>query len=188
MFLLHCPAFAPLDLPNRQLPDCKRRISLRKSFTRLEIAARSSVLSHTLLARRVTVTWRPDQLKEPPMPWTYSQSTGQLRHNGVLVSTGYSGAGISAATGRNNPSMQGVASVGPIPQGLYTIGPLHNSPNTGPNVMNLTPNGHNAQGRTDFQIHGNNATNNASHGCVVMPPAARQQVSSSLDHQLNVVP
>jgi Tlde1 domain len=122
------------------------------------------------------------------MPWTYSQSTGQLRHDGVLVGTGYSGAGTAAASGRNNPAMQGTANVGPIPQGLYTIGPLHNSPNTGPNVMNLTPNGHDALGRTDFQIHGNNATNNASHGCVIMPPAVRQAVSASADHQLTVVP
>ena len=122
------------------------------------------------------------------MPWTYSQSTGQLRHDGALVGTGYSGAGTSAATGRNNPAMQATENAGPIPQGLYTIGPLHNSTNTGPNVMNLTPSGHNALGRTDFQIHGNNATNNASHGCVIMPPAVRNAVANSRDHQLAVIP
>jgi hypothetical protein len=36
--------------------------------------------------------------------------------------------------------------------------------------MKLTPNGNqNMFGRTDFRIHGNNATNDASTGCIVMP-------------------
>jgi hypothetical protein len=122
------------------------------------------------------------------MPWTYSQSTGQLRHNGELVGAGYSGAGNSAATGRNNPAMQAVANAGPIPQGAYQIGPLHNSAQTGPNVTNLTPIGHNALRRTDFEIHGNNTTNNASHGCVILPPNVRQAIANSGDNQLTVVP
>lgn len=122
------------------------------------------------------------------MPWTYSQSTGELRQDGALTGTGYSGAGLTAATGRNNPAMEAIENVGPIPQGLYTIGPIHNSTNTGPNVLNLTPNGHDALGRTDFQIHGNNATNDASHGCVIMPPTVRTTVSNSGDDQLTVIP
>ena len=42
------------------------------------------------------------------MPWEYSQSTGQLRHNGTLIATGYSGAGMNSGTGRNNPAMEAV--------------------------------------------------------------------------------
>lgn len=63
------------------------------------------------------------------MPWTYQQSTGILRHDGAIVaSNGYSGRGA----GKNNPSMQTIANVGPIPQGTWNIGPLHTSLHTGP--------------------------------------------------------
>jgi hypothetical protein len=84
--------------------------------------------------------------------------------------------------------MQNVVNAGPIPQGQWHIGNLMNSSVTGDNVLPLTPVGHNALGRTAFQIHGNNPTNNASHGCVIMPLAIRQQIANSGDHVLNVVP
>jgi hypothetical protein len=84
--------------------------------------------------------------------------------------------------------MENIANVGPIPQGQWNIGGMVNSAQTGPNVLPLTPVGHNAFGRTAFQIHGNNATNNASTGCIIMPPAIRQQIANSADHVLNVVP
>ena len=45
--------------------------------------------------------------------WTYSQTSGELDQDGNKVATGYSGAGI----GKNNPVMQNVHNVGPIPQG-----------------------------------------------------------------------
>ncbi|MBN1669662.1 MAG: DUF2778 domain-containing protein [Kiritimatiellae bacterium] len=122
------------------------------------------------------------------MSWEYDQSSGELRHNGILVSTGYSGAGMSAATGRNNPDMENVANAGPIPQGQWTIGQPFDSDTTGPNVLPLSPIGHNAHGRTAFQIHGNNNTNNASTGCIIMGPAIRQQIAASGDNVLNVVP
>jgi hypothetical protein len=122
------------------------------------------------------------------MPWEYSQSTGQLKHDGALIGTGYSGAGTTAATGRNNPAMQHVVDAGPIPQGQWSIGPAYQHPTHGPTVMNLTPVGHNALGRTAFQIHGNNPTNNASHGCIIMGPAIRSQIAASGDATLSVVP
>lgn len=122
------------------------------------------------------------------MPWVYNQSTGELRHSGEVIATGYSGAGFTGAAGRNNPAMEATANVGPIPSGQWHIGPAANSPNTGPNTITLTPAGHNAHGRTNFRIHGNNAANNASHGCIIMPPAVRQQIIDSLDMILNVVP
>lgn len=120
------------------------------------------------------------------MPWTYSQSTGQLHRDGAVVGTGYSGAGTTTAEGRNNPAMQGQADTGPIPRGEYSIGASHYSTNTGPATLNLTPVGHNALGRTAFRIHGNNAANNASHGCIILPPAIRQQIANSGDTVLNV--
>lgn len=90
------------------------------------------------------------------MPWTYSQSTGELRHNGALVGTGYSGAGLSASSGRNNPAMQHIPNQGPLPAGQYQIGASYSHPNKEPTSMNLTPAGHNALGRSGFMIHGNN--------------------------------
>ena len=122
------------------------------------------------------------------MPWTYSQSTGRLHRNGTIVGTGYSGAGTTTTTGRNNGAMQSVADAGPIPTGEYAISRLRSSAQTGPKVMDLTPVGHNALGRTAFQIHGNDASNNASHGCIILPPAVRLQIGRSSDKVLNVVP
>lgn len=120
------------------------------------------------------------------MPWEYSQSTGQLKRNGVLVGTGYSGAGFNIASGRNNPAMQDVSNTGPLPQGNYLIGASYHHPQKGPISMNLTPVGHNALGRSSFMIHGNNAQNNASKGCIIMGPQIRQQIATSGDTSLTV--
>ena len=55
------------------------------------------------------------------MPWTYEQQSGRLLLNSQLIGTGYSGGD----DGKNNPAMQAVKDVGPIPQGSWTIvGPL----------------------------------------------------------------
>ena len=72
--------------------------------------------------------------------------------------------------------------------GHYSIGPQHTDPTRGPTVMALTPVGHNALGRTGFLIHGNNIANDASTGCVILPPNIRSQIANSTDHDLNVVP
>lgn len=122
------------------------------------------------------------------MSWTYSQSTGELRHNGVLIGTGYSGAGPIEATGRNNSSMQNIPNQGPIPTGQYQIGASYNHPQKGPTSMNLTPVGHNALGRSGFMIHGNNVQNNASQGCIILGPMIRQQIAPNSDHILVVQP
>jgi hypothetical protein len=124
------------------------------------------------------------------MPWEYSQSTGQLHRiqNGARthIGTGYSG--INA--GLNNPGMENIANTGPIPRGMWTIGTPRRSPNTGPHVLDLSPNGHNAHGRTSFQIHGDNTTpqpNDASNGCIILPRNLRETISRSNDNVLYVV-
>lgn len=122
------------------------------------------------------------------MPWEYSQSSGQLRQNGRLVATGYSGS--QAAGGRNNPEREAVPFVGPIPRGRYNIGAPRNHPRRGPHAMDVTPAGHNALGRTEFMMHGESRTNapgNASQGCLIFPPNVRNQVSNSRDTVLNVI-
>lgn len=118
------------------------------------------------------------------MPWTYSQSTGELRHNGASVGTGYSGAGLSVSSGSNNPAMQHIPNQGPLPVGQYQIGASYSHPQKRPTSMNLTPAGHNALGRSGFMIHGNNVQNNASQGCIILGPSIRQQIASGNDQIL----
>jgi len=115
--------------------------------------------------------------------YTYTQTTGALDRDGQKIGMGYSGH----ADGRNNPALQAVHDTGPIPQGLYQIGPPHDTPTHGPHVMALTPVGHNALGRSGFLMHGDNVKHDASLGCIIMPRDVRNSVSGSGDDQLTVV-
>jgi RHS repeat-associated protein len=124
---------------------------------------------------------------------TYSQSSGQMScfNDGAgqpyyNQPGGYSGAGA----GRNNPNMQNTPNVGPIPQGSWRVGPPYNSPNTGPNTIPLTPLPGNQcastpRDCTSFRIHGNNSSNDASTGCIILPPG-RTQIPPG--ETVNVVP
>jgi len=120
--------------------------------------------------------------------WTYSQQTGELQHDGTHVATGYSGAG----EGKNNPPMQPVPNVGPIPAGDWTIsGPPLNTVEHGPYVLKLNPSAETETfGRTGFLMHGDSKENPgaASKGCIILPRSAREQVWNSGDHDLEVVP
>jgi lipoprotein-anchoring transpeptidase ErfK/SrfK len=83
------------------------------------------------------------------------------------IATGYSGNG----NGLNNPNMQNVADVGPIPRGTWTIGREYNSTTgLGNHMMDLTARaGTNTYNRGLFRIHGDNSAQNhtASHGCII---------------------
>lgn len=117
--------------------------------------------------------------------WIYRISTGELTHNGILIGVGYSGFG----SGRNNLDMVKVKMTGPIPLGLYKIGKAYRHDHLGPCVMNLSPlPGTEMFDRDLFRIHGNNKTNNASHGCIVMGKAIRLAVDTSGDDDLQVIP
>ncbi len=118
------------------------------------------------------------------MSWQYSQSTGQLTHNGTLIATGYSGTG----TGHNNPDAENIPNVGPVPRGQYQIGPPFDTTTHGPHVMRLTPDdGHDMFGRDGFLIHGDNVRHDASQGCIVLPRDIRDQISTSGDNVIEVV-
>lgn len=109
---------------------------------------------------------------------TYSQRAGLFRING-WAAIGYSGHGA----GLNNPKMQQVKDVGPIPQGVYTIEPPHADPVVGPVAMRLQPAEANEMfGRGDFLIHGDNAAMNqtASEGCIVLPHSARVEIGAAV--------
>jgi len=119
--------------------------------------------------------------------WTYVQETGELLQDGQHVDAGYSGCD----EGKNNPAMQAVHNMGPIPQGDWTIiGPPFNTPDHGPNVLRLEPAaGTNTFGRDGFLMHGDNKNfpGTASQGCIIMGPNTRQRVWSSNDLDLEVV-
>ena len=71
--------------------------------------------------------------------WEYSQSTGYLykidsEGKREHIATGYSGYD----KGLNNPEMENVSYVGPIPRGLWKIGPQEDSDSVGSAVMALT--------------------------------------------------
>lgn len=123
------------------------------------------------------------------MSWTYHIATGRMVGVAGESFQGYSGAGHTAAEGRNNPAMVEVQAKGPIPPGVYTIGQPHLSPHTGPFTMDLEPAADtNTFGRSLFRIHGNNQENDASHGCIILPPAARHAIWDSGDHTVVVTP
>jgi len=84
---------------------------------------------------------------------------------------GYSGTGA----GRDNSSAQGQQSKGPIPRGEWQAGNPYNSPNTGPNTIPLIPLPGNSCFDTNrdcnsFRAHGDNSANDASEGCIILPP------------------
>jgi len=119
--------------------------------------------------------------------WTYIQETGELQQDGKSVAKGYSGAGA----GKNNPKLQALHNVGPIPQGDWTIsGPPTSTVEHGPYVLRLNPAPETETfGRSGFLIHGDSkaAPGTASQGCVILPRSAREEVWQSSDRGLKVV-
>jgi hypothetical protein len=96
---------------------------------------------------------------------------------GTLLGVGYSGRNA----GRNNPEMQGIHNTGPIPRGPYTIGMAETNPVLGPMAMPLIhEDGNHMCGRGGFWIHGDNATHDASHGCIVVGRDVRQHVAENV--------
>ena len=120
--------------------------------------------------------------------WLYSQSTGTLTApDGSLAGQGYSGHG----PGINNAAMQNVPDVGPIPVGLYTIGPFRSDPEKGPLVCDLIPDPENEMfGRSGMMMHGDEILHLgerlASHGCIIQDHLVRLGVSKSADKRLQV--
>lgn len=120
--------------------------------------------------------------------WVYHQLSGHLYSpDGILIcSYGYSGKGV----GKNNPALQHLKRVGPIPRGLYTIGIAYKHPVLGILTMNLYPYPENEMfHRGSFRIHGDSFKDpgNASNGCPVFPSWVRRQISESKDKVLQVV-
>jgi hypothetical protein len=126
--------------------------------------------------------------------WQFSQSTGQWSHvddlTGVATPAGVGFSGQGA--GYNNPDMEWAENIGPLPAGLYQIGPGHDWHKM-PYVMDLTPVLSFQFGRPGgFKIHGpfkDPAKRPlSSQGCPMAEKDQRKQINDSKDRCLWVVP
>lgn len=120
------------------------------------------------------------------MAWTYNSTTGRMDRDDKIIATCYSGHG----KGLNNPDMETVVGIGPIPRGNYTIGPWEEfHTHLGPCVAPLIPDKDTAHGRSGFFIHGDNANmdHTASDGCVIAGRPLREAMRASGETKLTVV-
>lgn len=124
--------------------------------------------------------------------WTFESSTGRMfTPEGKLVAIGYAGGDLGTRPDAiNNPALQNVHNVGPLPEGMYTFGPwISNHPRLGKDVFSLIPDpSNNMFGRGDFYVHGDTLLpRHASEGCIVMPNAVRVAMYDSPCHHLQVI-
>ena len=126
------------------------------------------------------------------MTWKYEQSTGNLyTPEGERLATGYAGGNCgNSPEGVNNPAMQDIHNVGPLPCGMYTFGTPENNPKLGPFAIPLIPfSGNEMFGRAGFFMHGDTSAMNhsASEGCIIMGATTRHTCAASDDKLLQVV-
>lgn len=126
------------------------------------------------------------------MSWVWDQSAGELRRDGKLVSRGYSGKD----RGKNNPALQNMPGIGPIPRGMWRMVRVYDSASVGPFAIELhavdaTPDDdrHDETGRGAFRIHGDSirAPGTASKGCIILPRAVREGLWRSGDRLIEVI-
>ena len=125
----------------------------------------------------------------------YEQSTGYFailddlypRGEGVLYQCeGYAGRD----NGRNNPALDHVRNVGPIPDGTYRVRLVKHRRFRDP-AFRLEPHITTIMhGRSGFLIHGDSAENpnNSSHGCIILGRPHREAVEFYAVDRLFVVP
>lgn len=110
----------------------------------------------------------------------FQQATGKLfDETDALVGVGWAGH----LDGKNNPTMQNVEDVGPLPVGIYTISDPINSAKLGPLAFSLVPEADNQMfGRAGFFIHGASIScaEMSSDGCIIMPRPTREMLSKKI--------
>lgn len=119
--------------------------------------------------------------------WQFAQSSGDLT---TADGTVYKGGWAGHSVGRDNPADENIKDIGPIPEGLYTIGDPYENPHTGPYTMDLTPDPSNEMfGRSLFRIHGAAYKHPelSSDGCIIEPRDVREKIHNSGDNQIRVV-
>lgn len=123
----------------------------------------------------------------------YVQKSGCLYDAlGRLMGVGYSGGHCGCSPeGVNNPDMQDIPNVGPIPVGLYTMQtPIQHSV-LGEFAIPLEPDPGNAMhNRSGFFAHGDlisGPPNSASDGCIVISREIREKMWTSYDRVVKVI-
>jgi hypothetical protein len=124
------------------------------------------------------------------MTWTlhFVNGKAKLDKDGLFIPTQtlYSGAG----EGKNNPAMEHVPDVGPIPRGEWVIsGPPQSTEKHGPYVLGIYPTNKTVTfGRSGFLIHGDSEEHpgNASKGCIITDRVTRTRLYQSGDSALTV--
>lgn len=114
-------------------------------------------------------------------PYTYSQSGHHFygtAYDGSYIDTYGCCAGQSGSC-RNNPSCQCKVSVGPLPQGTYTLGNMYTFKSC-INSYDLYPSSSNSMcGRSGFLIHCGGCSGNPSEGCIVIESDATRYMIKS---------
>lgn len=113
-----------------------------------------------------------------------------FRPDGTLAGTGYAGGNCGKnPEGINNPAMQGVKDIGPLPEGFYTFGDLVEEGELGLYYFALNPDDSNDMlGRGDFYCHGDTSIpRRASEGCIVIAHDVRREMHESLCQRIQVV-
>jgi len=120
---------------------------------------------------------------------TYKQSTGEVRdEQGAFVALGWAGN----TAGKNEPTMEHVRCIGPLPAGLYQVGPWEaQHPGLGPWVARLTQIEGETFGRDAFYFHGPSMDpahyGQESKGCIVLPRVGRDRVRALAPDQVRVI-
>ncbi len=123
---------------------------------------------------------------------TFNQSTGQIDFHDTdqdfVLGIGRAWNGL----GKNNPSMQSVRGVGPLPCGWYTIREPFNHPTCGPFVPRLTPDpGTEMFGWDGFLIHGAALDpakqGQESKGCIVAARVIRKRIHTLGARRLRLI-
>ena len=126
------------------------------------------------------------------MPWTFEIAGGSiLNPDGSFAASAYSGGDKGQRPdGVDNVSDEATKNVGPLPEGIYTLGTPVDHSQLGPFAIPLIPDPSNQMyGRGSMYIHGDTAAMNhsASEGCIITNRNTRNAMWVSSDHELRVV-
>ena len=109
----------------------------------------------------------------------YEQISGKLFDEDTLIGIGWAGH----LEGKNNPAMQSVKGIGPLPVGNYTIGDPVDGTHLGPTAFPLVPDPtNNMYGRSGFYLHAIAIEHPelSSDGCIVMSRNVRAYVKKKI--------
>ncbi len=121
------------------------------------------------------------------MNLNFSQSTGLItQDDGTSVAVGWAGNDSNPENpariqGKLNPAQQALHKIGPLPQGVYSVGAWEEKhAHLGPMVAHLTQTSGETFGRDAFYIHGPDRDpamyGQESLGCIVVPHTGRQAI------------